>query len=133
MKFFSVEGVNQLIPELEAYILKLQQLKEKVFQKQLHIDTQLIVGGVSDSAVYAPSHEAVQKDVEELNVLVEEFNKILNEMNDLGYQLKDPDTGLIDFYHIKDDEIVVLCWKLGEKKVEHWHTLEGGFSGREKI
>jgi hypothetical protein len=28
---------------------------------------------------------------------------------------------------------VYLCWRLGEPDVAHWHELEGGFAGRQKL
>jgi hypothetical protein len=28
---------------------------------------------------------------------------------------------------------VVLCWKLGEPAVAHWHELNAGFGGRRTI
>lgn len=133
MKFFSVEGAERLIPALEGFVLQLHRLKGKILQKQLQIDAILIAGKASEPSSYASNQEAVQKDVQSLNLLVKEFNGILDEINALGAQLKDPDLGLVDFYHIRNDDIVLLCWKFGEKKVEHWHTLQSGFSSREKI
>jgi hypothetical protein len=29
--------------------------------------------------------------------------------------------------------MVYLCWKLGEDRVEHWHELDTGFSGRQSL
>jgi hypothetical protein len=28
---------------------------------------------------------------------------------------------------------VYLCWRYGEPSVQHWHELEGGFAGRQRI
>ena len=51
----------------------------------------------------------------------------------LGVALKDPRTGLIDFYSYRDGELVELCWKLGEPAVEHWHRIGEGFPGRRRL
>src|SRR6267378_560871 len=32
-----------------------------------------------------------------------------------------------------EGEIVLLCWKLGEEKITHWHSVEEGFAGRKPI
>ncbi|HEY0758163.1 MAG TPA: DUF2203 family protein [Acidisarcina sp.] len=32
-----------------------------------------------------------------------------------------------------DGEIVLLCWKMGETRITHWHTVESGFSGRQPL
>jgi hypothetical protein len=28
---------------------------------------------------------------------------------------------------------VFLCWKLGEDEIRYWHTLDGGFAGRQEL
>jgi hypothetical protein len=28
---------------------------------------------------------------------------------------------------------VLLCWKLGEKAITHWHGVSEGFAGRKQI
>lgn len=50
-----------------------------------------------------------------------------------GVQVKDLDIGLLDFPCDRDGEVVLLCWKLGEPSVAHWHSLEEGFAGRKPI
>ena len=47
-----------------------------------------------------------------------------------GAYLKDPATGLLDFYTWRGDEIVFLCWKDGEDTIGYWHGLHDGFLGR---
>ncbi len=133
MKFFSIEGANKIIPQLEEFVQRLRDLKDKILQKQVQIDTLLIVGGVADPNAYSPSQNAVQKDVQELNEMVLAFNGLVEEINELGCQLKDPDLGLVDFFHIRDDKIVNLCWKFGESKIDSWHELENGFTARKKL
>ncbi len=50
-----------------------------------------------------------------------------------GIEIKDPDTGLVDFYAMRGSEVVYLCWRKGETEVGFWHTLQGGFAGRKPI
>jgi len=50
-----------------------------------------------------------------------------------GIELKDPHRGLIDFYHDREGEVVYLCFLLGERSLGYWHTLDGGFAGRQSI
>ena len=77
---------------------------------------------------------------EEVQHLIEEFERGQDKMHEyefelekLSVELKDYYTGLIDFRHMKDGREVYLCWKLGEEEVAHWHELNAGFSGRQKI
>jgi len=36
--------------------------------------------------------------------------------------VKDLEAGLLDFPCRIDDQIVLLCWRMGEPSIEHWHT-----------
>ena len=132
MKFFSVEGAMQLIPQLEGDIQRLRELQGNILRKKIEMDILRMTGGVSDSTAYAPSQN-LGRGVKEMNHWVLEFNSIIGKMNGLGCQLKDPEAGLVDFFHIRDDKIVNLCWKFGEDKIQFWHELEGGFATRENL
>jgi hypothetical protein len=39
----------------------------------------------------------------------------------------------VDFYGRRDGEVVYLCWRDGEDRVAHWHTLGSGFAGRRPL
>ena len=55
------------------------------------------------------------------------------ELQALGVELKDPDTGLIDFQSRRQGRIVYLCWRLGEPRIDFWHELDAGFAGRRPL
>lgn len=55
------------------------------------------------------------------------------EIDSIGVQVKDLDIGLLDFPCQVENEIVLLCWKYGEEKIEFWHGMEEGFAGRKPI
>jgi hypothetical protein len=59
--------------------------------------------------------------------------RCVNGIHGLGAQVKDADEGLVDFPALRDDEEVLLCWKLGEDEVAFWHGLEDGFAGRRPV
>jgi hypothetical protein len=62
-----------------------------------------------------------------------ELLKAVASLNGMGIQLKGPLEGLIDFPSYRDGELIELCWKLGEERVEHWHRIGEGFTGRKKL
>jgi len=47
--------------------------------------------------------------------------------------VKDAGTGLVDFPGTLDGEPVLFCWRLGEDRVDHYHTETEGFAGRRPI
>jgi hypothetical protein len=57
----------------------------------------------------------------------------VDRLDELGVQIKDLDTGLLDFPALRDGTEVELCWQVGEGAVEHWHGIGEGFAGRKPI
>ena len=55
------------------------------------------------------------------------------EIDAIGVQVKDLDIGLLDFPCEVDGNTVLLCWKLGESGITHWHGTDEGFAGRKLI
>jgi hypothetical protein len=62
-----------------------------------------------------------------------ELSACIEELTELGVQVKDLDTGLVDFPSFRDGDEVLLCWQLGEDEIAWWHTLDGGFAGRQPL
>jgi len=60
------------------------------------------------------------------------LRKAIQELIDLGVELKDLDSGLVDFPTLFRGREVYLCWKIGETAIEFWHGEEG-FRGRKPI
>jgi len=55
------------------------------------------------------------------------------EIDAIGVQVKDLDIRLLDFPCEIEGQIILLCWKLGETAITHWHGTEEGFAGRKLI
>jgi len=72
----------------------------------------------------------------ELSRLLPEFDRLdvlVHQVQDMGIEIKDLTTGLIDFFAIYEGREVYLCWKFDEEAVQYWHELNGGFQGRKFI
>jgi hypothetical protein len=57
----------------------------------------------------------------------------VKELEGMGIQVRDPETGLIDFPAERDGQTVFLCFRLGEDRVAWWHPPETGFAGRQPL
>ncbi len=71
-----------------------------------------------------------------LSKLVREFDRLdrlVHEILGVGAEIKDINTGLLDFPAMREGREVCLCWKLGEPAVEFWHDADAGFAGRQPI
>ena len=69
----------------------------------------------------------------ELDTVVNRLQGFVEELTDVGVELKDYQSGLLDFVSIHQGREVYLCWKLGEDRIAHWHELDAGFQGRQPV
>ena len=76
------------------------------------------------------ARSAAQSTLEKSMTRMEDF---VDELSEIGCELKDYQTGLIDFIGRHQGRDVCLCWKLGEEKITHWHELEAGVAGRQPV
>jgi len=130
-KIFSVEEANQLIPKLKLLLEELRSLRDEIESKKVEMDLLEIVGSVS--RVGSSEETPMSEQMEELNRMAGEFNRRLEELEDMGCQVKDLDQGLVDFFSVREGHLVYLCWKEGEDSIQYWHTLDGGFKGRQPL
>ena len=70
---------------------------------------------------------------EAIAVHAERINGYLQELEAVGCVFKGFEAGLVDFYSLRDDRPVFLCWRLGEERITHWHEIDSGFAGRQPI
>jgi hypothetical protein len=54
-------------------------------------------------------------------------------INSAGAEIKSLEEGLLDFPAKRGDEVVLLCWKLGEDEIRFWHGVDEGFAGRKPL
>jgi len=57
----------------------------------------------------------------------------LAEIESTGVLVKDLEIGLLDFPCEVDGHVILLCWKLGEKSIGHWHGADEGYRFRKPI
>src|SRR5215813_2629299 len=130
-KTFTLEEAQTLLPILRNLLTRAIDGKqtiedsEKEFQDLNH--RILLSGGLFVDVPKVARRRA------ERDKAVQGTKDALAEIEAIGVQVKDLDIGLLDFPCVVDDQVVLLCWKLGEEKIEYWHGLEEGFRGRKRI
>lgn len=73
-------------------------------------------------------------DLERARLLYSTLRETVEEIEATGAEVKGVVDGLVDFYSWKDGrQEVLLCWKLGEARLSHYHDLEVGFDGRRAV
>jgi hypothetical protein len=69
----------------------------------------------------------------EMETHLQKVRESLAEIDSIGVQVKDLEAGLLDFPCRVDDQVVLLCWRMGETSIEHWHPTDTGFRDRKPI
>ena len=128
---FTFEEAQSLLPVLESLLrtaidgkklietvdAELQDLAHRVF----------LSGGLLVNIIQVARRKAEREKT------IQRVKDTLAEIDATGVQVKDLDIGLLDFPCQVEGRTVLLCWKLGEKGITHWHDTSEGFAGRKPI
>ncbi len=128
-KFYTVDEANAALPLLRSILRDVTELARELRDRQERLARVPVPAG-SPKDAYREELEQMQADLERGQEKMREYEQ---ELKNLNVELKDYYTGLVDFPCWMDDRAVYLCWRLGEPEVAHWHELEAGFSGRQKL
>jgi hypothetical protein len=109
----AIEG-KKLIETVDA---ELQELAHRVF----------LSGGLLVNIIQVARRKAEREKT------IQRVKDTLAEIDATGVQVKDLDIGLLDFPCQVEGRTVLLCWKLGEQGITHWHDTSEGFAGRKPI
>jgi hypothetical protein len=131
MKTFTIDEAQSLLPVLEALLKRAldgKKAAEKVEGELSELARRIYLsGGMMVNAA------SVGKQRAELDAQMKLIRESIAEIDAVGVQVKDLDSGLLDFPCRLDDQVVLLCWRMGETSIEHWHTMEAGFNGRQPV
>ncbi len=129
-RYFTPAEANATLPLLRAILRDITALARDLRDRQERLARVQVPERGSLGDAYREELQLVQAEFEREQERMHEYVK---ELQNLGVELKDYETGLIDFPSMMDGREVYLCWRLGEPEVAHWHELEAGFQGRQKL
>jgi hypothetical protein len=128
---FTLQEAQNLLPVLESLLRatmdgkKLIEAVDNELQDLAH--RVMMSGGLLVNVVQMARRKAEREKA------IHRVKDTLAEINAIGVQVKDIDIGLLDFPCKVEGRIVLLCWKLGERGITHWHTSSEGFAGRKPV
>lgn len=131
MKTFTLEEANSLLPVVESLLERTIAAKEEA--ERLEREIQALRQRIFLSGGMTVDIGGVALNRTEAEAQVQRAKEALAEIDSIGVQVKDLDTGLLDFPCKVDGDLVLLCWRRGESRIEFWHTLEAGFRGRQPL
>lgn len=128
---FSVGDANRAVAELKPELERLSAMKREF--DQLGARAEVLSLALSGAAADNPDAAELKRISERRDAIAEQILRAVEGIQSRGCLVKDIARGLVDFYALSGDRLIFLCWQLGERTVAHWHTLEGGFAGRQPL
>ena len=122
-KYFTVEEADSLVPLLLKTIPEIQTLSQTLSKKFPDVKKAWKKANDNGGSIQGPQYLTFAL----------KFNGLMNDLKNKGCVMKGIDQGLVDFPAIRDGKEVFLCWKNPETKITHWHDLDAGFAGRQKL
>lgn len=121
-KTFTMGEAQTLLPVLESLMIRAQQagLKAGVLAAELEELRQriFVAGGLHVDVIDVAEQRSQQA------AAIAETKATVAEMEEIGASLHDLGEGLLDLPCRLDGRDVMLCWKVGEATVSHWHEEE---------
>lgn len=120
-----------MLPVLESLLRASMEAKEEIEAIDRDFSSlgeQIFINGGTRVDVVIWAKRRAERDKS-----LEKVKNALSEINAVGVQVKDLDIGLLDFPCEVEGEIILLCWKMGEETITHWHGMEEGFAGRKPV
>lgn len=132
-RLWTVGEANQRLPELRELLPQLRGWAARLSQVHLELGRLAKFWGEELGARDHPDHGLSGRLEAEWRNLTRRLDEAVGALRAEGIEVKQLETGLVDFYALLDGELVLLCWKIDEPEVAFYHTLEGGFNGRRPL
>jgi hypothetical protein len=121
-----IAGLEELLPRLKGWVLRLGQVHDELKRLSEFWGTDVDAQDHAD-------HELKTRLDAEWHHLTQRLEEAVGALRSEGIEVKNLETGLVDFYSLQGGEVVFLCWQRGESAVGFFHTLTGGYRSRRPI
>ncbi len=128
---FTLDEAQSLLPVLESLLrtaISAKKLMDEVDAEMQALQQRIFLNGGTFLDVVPVARRKAERARTE-----QRAKDSIAEIDSIGVQVKDLNIGLLDFPCEVEGQIILLCWKLGEKSITHWHGTEEGFAGRKPI
>lgn len=129
-KYYTAAEANATLPLVKVIVRDIAELARDLHERQERLARVEAGEGTRRSQAYQEEVDHIKAEIERGHERMHEFAA---ELAKLGIEMKDPFAGLVDFPCWTGNREVYLCWRLDEAEVAHWHELDAGFAGRQKL
>lgn len=122
-QYFTLQQANEALKIIRPIMNDVQVIRQKILANQ-------------PEAWPAIEKSAGNGGNKALSAMVQDFERLdalIHQILDTGAQIKDINSGLLDFSAMRNGREVYLCWKYGEGDIAFWHDMDAGYAGRQSI
>jgi hypothetical protein len=127
-KYFTLAEANRTLPLVKRIVADLMTLHPQ--WHDLVAKYELVAAQARPEWGESTEQLALRGRIEEA---ARQINDFMVELEQIGCVFKGFDLGLVDFYGRLDGREIFWCWKTGEERIEFWHDLQTGYTGRQPI
>jgi len=127
---FTPQEANAALVELRPVVEQMVQHRRNLAAAQ-KLQTELVTRIAGNGGDMMPSD--LQDAAETIKREADAIADCAERINAAGAEIKSLEEGLLDFPAKRGDEVVLLCWKLGEDEIRFWHGVDEGFAGRKPL
>jgi hypothetical protein len=122
-RYFTLEEANAAVKIIRPIIGEVLVIRDEILKRQPEVwpAIERSAGNGGNATL-----SKIANDFQRLDDLV-------HQVLATGAQVKDINTGLLDFSAWRENHEVYLCWKYGEGDIAFWHEIDAGFAGRQPI
>ncbi len=122
-RYFTLEEANLALEMVRPMMEEIQEIRRNILATQPE----------TWSAIERSAGNGGNPAMSKLVISFDRLDDLLHRIQETGVQVKDINTGLLDFPALRDGYVVCLCWQISERQIEYWHEIDAGFAGRQPI
>jgi hypothetical protein len=130
-KTFTVSEAQTLLPVLESLLRQAQKTALRVVDlesEMQQLNQRIFLSGGMHIDIVAAARRRGEREK-----AVQSTKETLSEIDSIGVQVQSLQDGVLDFPCQLGGDLVLLCWKIGEPAITHWHGLEDDAEARKPL
>ena len=131
MRLYTLQEAKKVLPYVIPVVEQLRAAYVEL--RSIQAATAAMARNVTADGHAIETSWASQEGADPVTPWMEKMEEAATRLEAWGIEVKDPERGLIDFYHERNGQVVYLCWQLGEPDIEWWHETDAGFAGRQPL
>jgi hypothetical protein len=130
-RIFTLDEAQMVLPVLEALLLKARDaalLANTLEEQMQELSQRIFLSGGMHVDVPAAARRRAEREK-----AMQEARSSLEEIQEIGVQVSDLGEGTLEFPAQLEGRDVLLCWRIGDARIDHWRETSDAADVRRDI